>query len=87
MITEAQYIELCDICFDSANDVALMLTEIISVSKIIMENHAPAAVKEHCRPIAAINTNGMAEIMGNLCENGYLMMPQRHNFLTIFIVI
>lgn len=86
-MTEAQYNELCGLCSDSVNEIAAMLAAIIPAATIIMENHAPAAVKEHCKPIAAINTNGMAEIMENLCESGYLMIPTTHSFITIFAVI
>jgi hypothetical protein len=87
VMTEAQYKELCELCSDSINETASMLAEIIPVTTRIMENHAPTAVRELCKPIAEINTNGMAEIMENLCESGYLMIPQKHSFLTIFAVV
>ena len=87
VMTEAQYNEICGICDDSINEISAMFGEIVLTAANIMENHAPVAVKDHCRQIALINTNGMAEIMENLCENGYLMIPQKHSFLTIFAVI
>jgi len=87
VMTKEQYEKLRSLCSETINEVASMLTEIAPAVTKIMENHAPAAVKEQCKPLAALAFNGMAEIMENLCEDGYLMIPRTQNFLTVFAVI
>ena len=87
VMTERQYEKLQEDCIDSINEIASLLAEIVSVSTRIMENHAPVSVKAHCEPLAATAFNGMAEIMENLCASGYLKIPQKYTFLTIFSVI
>jgi hypothetical protein len=87
VMTEVQYDELRNCCSDAINEIGSMLSDIVPTAASIMENHAPAAVKEQCKPLATIAFNGMAEIMGNLCESGYLIIPQKPSFLTIYTVI
>jgi RNA polymerase sigma factor (sigma-70 family) len=87
VMTQAQYDKLCELCTEAINEMSNMLSEVVPAAAAVMENHAPAAVKEQCRAIASIACNGMAEIMGNLCEDGYLNVPTQHNFLAIYTVI
>ena len=87
IMTEAQYKNLCGLCTDSINDIVPFFTGLIDTTSAIMVNHAPAAVKEQCKPLASIKADGMAEIMANLCDNGYLLIPQKHGFYTVYAVI
>ena len=86
-MTETQYKTLCELCSDSINETNLFLAGLIGVTAAVMENHAPAAVKEQCRPLATIKADWIAEIMTDLCENGYLMIPRKHGFYTVYAVI
>jgi RNA polymerase sigma factor (sigma-70 family) len=87
VVTEAQYQQLLGLCSGAINEMASLLAEIVPTAASVMENHAPIAVKEQCRSLAAITFSGIAEIMENLCESGYLIIPTTHNFLTIYTVI
>jgi len=89
VMTQAQYDKLCEICSDAIDEMNIALFETISVITEVMENHAPSAIKEQCRDIAVINRsfNNMANIVANLCENGYLIIPSQHEFLTVYTVI
>ena len=87
VMTQAQYDKLCEMCSDAVNEMRALLSETISVITKVMENHAPAAIKEHCRPLAVVNTDGMADIIEDLVEDGYLIIPKQHEFLTIYTVI
>jgi RNA polymerase sigma factor (sigma-70 family) len=86
-MTEAQYKNLCELCAESINESISFFAGLIDITSAVMENHAPEAVKEQYKPLAGIKADGIAEIMGNLCESGYLMIPQNHSFLTIYAVI
>ena len=86
-MTEAQYNNLCELCAESIDETISFFAGLIDVTSAVMENYAPEAVKDKCKPLAGIKADGMAEIMGSLCENGYLIIPQNHSFLTIFTVI
>ena len=88
-MTQAQYDKLCEICLEEINEIHSALTETISVISKIMKNHAPSAVQNQIDDIALINSsfNNMARIMDSLCDSGYLIVPTRHDFLTIYTVI
>jgi len=86
-ITQAQYDNLCELCCGAIDESVSFLNELINVTSAVMENHAPKDVKEQCKPLAAINADGIAKIMESLCESDYLMIPQNHNFLTVYTVV
>jgi len=86
-MTQAQHGRLCAACEAATDEMAEMMAQFVPVTAGIMENHAPAAVKELCAPLAVFKADGIAEVMEYLCEDGYLMVPSGRGFYTVFTVV
>jgi len=89
VMTQAQHDKLIEICSSEIDEIASALSETLAVILEVMTNHAPSAVQEQTKDISVINSSfkNMACIMESLCDSGYLTMPTRHDFLTIYTVI
>ena len=87
VMSEIEYKNLCELCSESIDEAILFFDELIGITSVVMQNHAPFFIKDQCEVLAKIRADGIAEIIGNLCENGYLMIPKVNGFFTVFAVI
>lgn len=80
---------LFEIISDGIGEMRDVEVEALPVIINVMENHAPDAVKDQLENLAIIHDDfdAMANVIEDLCADGYLIIPTQHEFLTIYAVI
>ena len=89
ILTSAQENEIIDMSSEIRGDISKILSEIMQIEIRIMQNHAPSAIKDICEGLAGLNNNldALYYTMENLCADGWLIIPQARELLTVYTVI
>lgn len=89
ILTNEQEDKLIEFSTEIRNEISNILSEIIGVIAKVMGNHAPSAIKDICGGLASISNSfdGLYYTVEDLCESGWLIVPQTQQLLTTFVVL
>lgn len=89
VFTEAQYNRIVEILEPIITEISKDMKASIFTAAQVLENHAPAALKDQCNKIAQITQElaNMGIIMESMCENGFLCIPKTSEKLAMFVVL
>jgi hypothetical protein len=89
VLSAAQFKELCTILQPVSEEMAQCIKNAVAAAAKVLQNHVPAQLKGQSDVLAHITRHigAMGAIMEQMCEKGYLIVPNTPEKLTMFLVL